>query len=224
MKAHDRNIILFGSPGVGKGAQADLLSRREAIPHLSTGDLLRDEIARGSDVGRRVQREIDRGRFADDETVLGLVAERIDQPAFQRGFVLDGFPRTPEQAESLDELLRARGRQVSLAILIDAEEETILRRLGGRLVCASCRATFHCEFRPPARPGACDQCGQRLVRRPDDAPEYCRERLRIFFRRTRPVLEHYRARGLLARVDGESEVREVSGQIRKLLEHRASAV
>lgn len=208
-----RNHVFFGAPGVGKGVQAALLSRREKIPHISTGAILRDEIAAGTAVGRRVKVAIDRGEFADDETILELIARALDRPDAAGGFIMDGFPRTTSQVRRFDEILADRGWRIECALLIDAPEAVVIRRLRGRIVCASCGRSYHSEFDPPRVRGRCDDCRGPVTRRDDDRPEAHRERLRIFRDRTRPILTHYREAGVLVEVDGDGSIEVVEKRI-----------
>jgi adenylate kinase len=183
--------------------------------HLSTGEVLRDEIARGTELGRRVQAAVERGGFADDETVLGIVMERLKSPGTGSGFILDGFPRTLRQAEALEEHLEASGRQVDRAILIDAPEELIVERLAGRRVCESCGETYHAQFHPPEQAGKCDKCGGAVVLRADDRPEKQRERLRAYREKTAPLIDFYRSAGNLVVVSGEGTIEEVGAELEK---------
>lgn len=215
MAQQGRIIILFGPPGVGKGAQAQLLSSRAGLEHLSTGEVLREEIARGTELGRKVQAAVERGSFADDETVLGIVVGRLTAPDAEKGFVLDGFPRNLCQAEALDEVLDAEGRQVDRALMIDAPEDVILKRLAGRRVCAGCGETYHEQFHPPQRPGVCDRCQGRVERRSDDDPEKQRERLRVYREQTAPLIEFYERAGKCSVVSGEGSIEEVAALLEK---------
>jgi adenylate kinase len=218
MQRDYQGIVLFGPPGVGKGAQARDLSRRHGLVHLSTGDLIREEIRRGTGLGRRVKDAVDRGEFADDESVLGIVMARIDGPEFQDGFVMDGFPRNLRQAEMLDRLLEERDRRVTSAIFITAPDEVVLRRLAGRRVCAGCKATYHEEFSRSRTAGICDECGGKLERRHDDDPATHRERLLTYQRQTAPLAEYYQGAGLLRRVNGNQPIEQVGGEIDRILQ------
>ena len=217
------NIILFGPPGVGKGAQAQLLSFNNNIVHLSTGDVIRDEIAKGTALGQRVREAVNRGEFADDETVLGIVMARVDLPEYQSGFVMDGFPRTIRQAELFDELLRDRGRKVTQAFFITAPEKTILERLGGRRICSKCGRTYHKEFRRPKIHGICDVCKGKVIRRHDDDPDTHRERLRTYNDKTLPLVEYYRKNGKLVEINGDQSIESVHEAIEKVIAPRARA-
>lgn len=212
-----RNIILFGPPGVGKGAQAQILSRRYGLYHLSTGEVIREEIAKGTPLGLRVKDAVNRGQFADDETVLGIVMSRIDLPEYAEGFVMDGFPRTLRQAAMFDTLLADRGRKVSYALFIDAPEEVILIRLGGRRICSQCGETFHKEFKRPKIHGICDRCMGKVIRRHDDDPDTHRERLRTYREKTLPLSEYYTGRGALVLINGNQTVDVVAAEISRTI-------
>jgi adenylate kinase len=217
MKKNGLNLILFGPPGVGKGAQAQLLSYSHGIVHLSTGDVIRDEIAKGTELGLRVRDAVNRGAFADDETVLGIVMSRVDLPEYASGFVIDGFPRTVRQAEMFDVLLADRERKVSHALFISAPEKTILERLAGRRICSNCGRTYHKEFRRPKIHGICDDCKSKVVRRHDDDPETHRERLRTYYEKTLPLADFYRRSGVLAEINGDQQIEAVHEEIERLL-------
>ncbi len=213
-----RNIILFGPPGVGKGAQAQLLSHRYELPHLSTGDVIRDEIAHETSLGLKVKDAVNRGEFADDETVLGIVMARIDRPEYKNGFVMDGFPRNVRQAELLDKLLAERRRKVSYALVINAPEATILGRLSGRRICSKCGRTYHKEFNRPKIHGICDDpCYGKVVHRPDDTPEAHRDRLRTYAEKTLPLEDYYGKAGILVHINGDQSVDAVAEEIRKAI-------
>lgn len=216
-KPNGLNIILFGPPGVGKGAQAQLLSFRHGLSHLSTGEVIRNEIARGSDLGLRVQEAVSKGDFADDETVLGIVMSYIDTPEYKKGFVMDGFPRNVRQAELFDRLLAERERTVSRALFIEAPEEVILARLGGRRICSGCRETYHKEFKRPKIHGVCDRCKGKVIRRHDDNPETHRERLKTYVEKTLPLALYYERTGKLVRIDGNQTVESVSSEIERAI-------
>lgn len=217
-QANARNIILFGPPGVGKGAQAQILSHRYELPHLSTGEVIRDEISRETPLGLKMKDAVNHGQFADDETVLGIVMSRIDGPEYRRGFVMDGFPRNVRQAELLDKLLAERGRKVSYALFISAPEKTILERLAGRRICSKCGKTYHKEFNRPKIHGICDDpCFGKVVRRPDDTPEAHRDRLRTYAEKTLPLDKYYGRSGILVRINGDLTVDGVADEIRRAI-------
>ncbi len=208
-----RNIVLFGPPGVGKGVQARMLADRAGLGYLSTGDIIRDEIQRGTQFGRRVGVAIAQGKFADDETILEIVQSRVDGANLSSGFILDGFPRTVRQAEMLDRILSDRGRSLQCALFLRASERTILQRLAGRLVCSDCGCSFHSAFRRPQVVGVCDGCGGRVTRRSDDAPETHRRRLKIFEDVTASLQDYYTRQGLLSEVNSDESVDEVARRI-----------
>jgi len=211
------NIVLFGPPGVGKGAQAELLSHRYGLCHLSTGEVIRDEIASGTPLGLKVQDAVRKGQFADDETVLGIVMSRIDEPEYKKGFVLDGFPRNVHQAERLEELLAERGRKVSRALLIKAPEDTILARLTGRMICSQCGRTYHQLFQRPSIRGICDSCKGKVSQRHDDDPATHQERLRVYQEKTAPLEEYYEKASLLVRINGDQTLEAVAADIGKAI-------
>jgi adenylate kinase len=218
MQTTYKGIVLFGPPGVGKGAQAGIMSQTFGLVHLSTGDLIREEIKAGTALGKRVQDAVARGAFADDETVLGIVMSRIDRPEFQKGFVMDGFPRNIRQAEMFDKLLKDRGRKVSAALFIVAPDETVIRRLSSRLVCAGCGATYNEESKKPKVAGVCDTCKGKVARRKDDEPETQKERLKTYHAQTAPLADYYRKAGVLKQVNGDQAIEKVAGDIGKIVE------
>ena len=207
------NIVLFGPPGVGKGARAELLSHRYGLCHLSTGAVIRDEITSGTPLGLKVKAAVSKGQFADDETVLGIVMSRIDDPKYKKGFVLDGFPRNVHQAEQLEKLLGERGRKVSSALLITAPEDTILARLTGRMICSQCGKTYHQLFHRPSIRGICDSCKGKVTQRHDDDPATHKERLRIYQEKTAPLAEYYEKADLLVRINGDQTLEAVASDI-----------
>lgn len=210
-------LLMFGAPGVGKGTQATALSGRLAVPHLATGDMLRAAIRGGTPEGVKVRAIVERGELVPDGLISDLVGARLAQVDMQGGFILDGFPRTVGQAEYLDRTLQASGRSVDAVVNITVPEREIVARLGGRRVCPSCGATYHVEYQPSKTADVCDACGGRLERRADDAEEVVRGRLEVYTRQTAPVLEHYRAAGLLHEVDGVGRPDEVGARIEAVL-------
>ena len=206
-------LVLMGMPGVGKGTQAALLRERLELPHVSTGDILREAVRSGSLLGRRVKDVLESGRLVPDELMRELIAERLGQADARRGFILDGFPRTAEQVRILDEVLDKLGIDLEGVFLLSAPEEEIVRRLSGRRVCPACSSVFHLETRPPASAGVCDECGSALVQRSDDTESVVRDRLCVFAEQTLPIAEIYRRRGLLREVDATGLPDEVARRL-----------
>ena len=199
----------MGTPGAGKGTQAKLLASRFGACHISTGDVLREAVRGGSQLGLEAKRYMEQGLLVPDEVVIDIVAERLDAPDCQGGFLLDGFPRTVAQAKALDALLARRGEPLGGVLLIALPREEALKRLAGRRVCEQCGAMSHSSFDPPAQADRCDRCGGRLVQRADDREETVRHRMEVYARETAPVLEHYRGAGLLREIDGAGSREDV---------------
>lgn len=202
-------IILLGAPGAGKGTQAVLLAKDLGVAHVASGDLFRENLRQGAEVGRLAQSYMERGLLVPDDITVRMVKERLEQPDAARGAILDGFPRTLEQAQALEKVLAQDGRQIDEVIYIKVSEEESLRRLAGRWTCRVCQAVYHMQGNPPRVAGRCDGCGGELYQRPDDTPETVRHRLRVYFTQTAPLVEYYARTGLLVEVDGEGDVDRV---------------
>ena len=200
-------VILLGAPGAGKGTQALRLADHVGLPHVSTGDLFREHRSQGTDLGREAQTFMDKGELVPDSLVLDMLFDRVGRPDCERGYLLDGFPRTVPQAEALEERLGDGARPCVLRLVVS--DETILERAAGRLLCRGCSHIHHRTFSPPAAPGVCDSCGGELYQRADDAVDVVRERLRVYHEQTAPLARWYEARGLLENVDGERTPDEV---------------
>ncbi|GBD28601.1 Adenylate kinase [bacterium HR31] len=211
------NVVLLGPPGAGKGTQARRLAERFGVPQIATGDILREAMASGSELGRRAKSYYDRGDLVPDEIMLEVVAERLRQPDARRGFILDGFPRTVPQAEGLDRLLDGMGRKVQAVLLFEVPRDALVRRLSGRWVCQAHGHVFHELYSPPQVPGRCDHDGSELVQREDDRPETVERRLEVYARQTAPLVEYYRARGLLHTVDASADPEEVGRRVEAAL-------
>jgi adenylate kinase len=216
-------VIFLGAPGAGKGTQARRLAAGWAVPQVATGDMLREAVAEGTPLGREAKRFMDSGALVPDEVVIGLVDERLARPDAASGYVLDGFPRTVAQAEALDALLRRRGQDLDRVIFFDVSRDELLRRLTGRRICRQCGTAFHLVSAPPRVAGRCDQCGGELYQRPDDAEATVAHRLDVYQKQTAPLLDYYRDRGLLVRVEGEGPVERVAESIQKAVRAEAAS-
>jgi adenylate kinase len=216
-------VVFLGAPGAGKGTQARRLAAGWAVPQVATGDMLREAVAEGTPLGREAKRFMDSGALVPDEVVIGLVDERLARPDLASGYVLDGFPRTVAQAEALDALLRRRGQDLDRVIFFDVSRDELLRRLTGRRICGQCGTAFHLVSAPPRVAGRCDQCGGELYQRPDDAEATVVHRLDVYQKQTAPLLEYYRDRGLLVRVEGEGPVERVAESIQKAVRAEAAS-
>ena len=195
-------IIMLGAPGAGKGTQAKKIAEKYQIPHISTGDIFRANIKGGTELGMKAKTFMDQGMLVPDEITIGMLMDRIGQEDCANGYVLDGFPRTIPQAESLTKALAERGEKVDYAINVDVPDENIINRMSGRRACLGCGATYHIKFNPPVKEGVCDTCGQELVLRDDDKPETVKKRLDVYHQQTQPLIDYYKKAEVLAEVDG----------------------
>jgi adenylate kinase len=212
-----RNLVLLGPPGAGKGTQAERLVEDLDLPYYATGNILRDAVEKGTELGRIAKGYMDRGELVPDELISNVIAERLDSGEADFGFLLDGFPRTIEQAEMLDRALDDRARSLTAALLIETPDEEVVRRLSGRRTCEENQHVYHVYFDPPKTPGVCDQDGSRLVQREDDKPETVRKRLSVYHEQTAPLIDWYGEKGLLRRFDGSLPPEEVYSRIRATL-------
>jgi len=215
--AQELNLILFGPPGAGKGTQAERLRKDFELPYIATGDMLRSNVKEQTDLGKQAKAYMDAGDLVPDELILAMAGERLSQDDAQDGFILDGFPRTIEQAQALDKQLSDLGRRVTAALLIDVPDEEVIRRLSGRRMCVKSGHSYHVEFDPPKHEGVCDQDGSRLVQRDDDKPEVIENRLRVYHEKTKPLVDYYDKLGLMRRIDGTREPADVHGHIRAVI-------
>ncbi len=214
-------LILLGAPGSGKGTMAADLVREFAIPHISTGDIFRQNIKDGTPLGRQADQYLQQGALVPDELTIAMVADRLKQADCQRGFLLDGFPRTVAQAEALDELLQKQNLRLDAVVELVVADESILERLSARRVCSACGRTYNLVSLPPREEGVCDACGGQLYQREDDRPETIRQRLANYYAQTQPLSEYYAVRGLLVRINNEGEVGSALPQVLEALRERA---
>ena len=208
-------MVFLGPPGAGKGTQARELAQEWGVPHIATGDMLREAVAAGTPLGQDAKRYMDQGALVPDDVIVGLIAERLGKPDAKRGFLLDGFPRTIPQAEALRALLDSLGQPLDRVIFFDVSEAELLRRLTGRRVCRNCGATYHVVSAPSARPGVCDRCGGELYQRADDSEATVRNRLRVYATQTEPLLAYYRDKRLLSSVRGEGTIQTIGAALRQ---------
>ena len=199
-------LILLGAPGAGKGTQAEIISDTLHIPTISTGNIIREALKSGTEMGLKAKSYIDSGALVPDEVVIGIIQDRLAEPDCQNGFILDGFPRTIPQAEALDRM----GVAIDRVIEIHVADDVIARRVSGRRVCPRCGASYHVDFKKPAKDGICDRCGDTLVQRKDDQPETVCERLKVYHDQTEPLKDYYLAKGKLTVVEGQEEVADTT--------------
>lgn len=207
------NLILLGAPGAGKGTQAEILCERLNIPTISTGNMIREALKSGTEMGLKAKAFIEAGQLVPDEVVIGIVDERLGQDDCKNGFILDGFPRTIPQAEALDRM----GITIDRVVDINVPDEVITRRVSGRRVCLDCGNTYHVETKKPLKDGVCDRCGSTLVQRKDDQPETVLERLHVYHDQTEPLRDYYANAGKLLVVDGQQGIQEIAEQTLELL-------
>jgi adenylate kinase len=212
-------IVLLGGPGSGKGTQAKKLVEKLGIPQVSTGDIFRAALKEGTPMGLKAKTYMDKGELVPDEVVIGVVEERLAKPDLNKGFMLDGFPRTLPQAEALDKILQAQGKPLDHAILVDVPEEELVTRLSGRRTCknAECGMMYHVKFNPPTKEGICDKCGKELYQRDDDSEATVRERLTVYNKQTAPLIDYYQKKGLLRSVEGVGPIDRIFASIEKVL-------
>jgi adenylate kinase len=219
----ERNVVLLGAPGSGKGTQAERIVARYGLPHISTGDMLRAAVAKGTEMGREAKRFMDAGELVPDEVVIGVVRERLTEDDAREGFLLDGFPRTIAQAVRLDALLAEAGRGLTHVIQLDVPEDELVERLAGRRLCRACGKSYHVVFDPPTSEGVCDACGGELYQRADDDEATVRNRLAVYRAQTEPLVGHYRPQGILGTAFGGGKMPdEVFEQVAAILDSAAS--
>lgn len=212
-------IVLLGGPGSGKGTQAKKLIDKVGVPQISTGDIFRAALKEGTPMGLKAKTYMDKGELVPDDVVIGVVEERLTKPDLDKGYMLDGFPRTLPQAQALDKILQGQEKSIDHAILVDVPDEELVARLSGRRTCrnSECGAMFHVMFNPPKKEGICDKCGSELYQRDDDSEVTIRERLTVYNSQTAPLIDYYDSKGLLRRVKGVGPINEIFSAIEKVL-------
>lgn len=202
-------IVMLGAPGAGKGTQAIKIADKYDIPHISTGDIFRANIKGGTELGQKAKSYIDKGELVPDEVTIGMLLDRIAEDDCRSGYVLDGFPRTIPQAESLTEALAKQGDRIDFALNIDVPDEAIVKRMSGRRACPKCGATYHIVYAAPKTENHCDKCGAELIIRSDDKPKTVKDRLNVYHQQTEPLIAYYKKAGVLREVDGTQELPKV---------------
>jgi adenylate kinase len=212
------NIILLGPPGGGKGTQAKPMMERYKIPQISTGDIFRDNLKRGTDLGKKAKEYMDKGQLVPDEVVIGIVQGRLKEPDCAKGFMLDGFPRTVPQAEALDKALAGMGQKIDHVVSIDVPDTELIKRLTGRRTCRGCGEGYHVMFKKPVKAeGKCDKCNGELYQRDDDNEATVRNRLEVYKKSTQPLIDYYRKQGLLREINGLGSIQEIFGRVTAVL-------
>jgi adenylate kinase len=210
-------LILFGPPGAGKGTQAERLRNDFQLPYIATGDMLRENVRDGTELGKQAEEYMNRGDLVPDDLIVAMASQRLQEQDARDGFILDGFPRTIEQAEALDRQLGELGRRITAVLLLDVPDDEVVRRLSGRRVCVKAGHNYHVELDPPKRDSVCDQDGSRLIQRDDDKPEVVEHRLETYQEKTKPVIGYYDDKGLLKRIDGTRDPTDVHDHIRAVI-------
>lgn len=214
------NIILMGPPGAGKGTQADIIKANYPIPHISTGDMFRDAVSKQTPLGVEAKKYMDSGRLVPDEVTIGIVAERLAEPDCQKGFLLDGFPRTIPQADALEEVLKKLNKNIDAVINISVPDDILISRITGRVSCRECKTVYNLNTNPPKQAGICDQCGGELFQRSDDQGDTVVKRLQVYGEQTNPLLAYYENKGLVYNIDGDRDSQAVFADVRNILESR----
>ncbi|MFP3946024.1 MAG: adenylate kinase [Archaeoglobaceae archaeon] len=212
------NLILLGAPGAGKGTQAKAIVDKHGIPQISTGDMLREAVNKGTDLGKKAKEYMDKGELLPDEIVIGIVKERLKQDDAQKGFILDGFPRTIKQAEELDKILSELNMKLDAVINVSVPEEEVVKRIVNRRSCKNCGAVYHLIYKPPKEEGKCDYCGGELYQRDDDKEETVRDRYNVYRQQTEPLIEYYSKQGLVENVDGTKNIDEVTKDVMDIVD------
>ncbi|MDD2621298.1 MAG: adenylate kinase [Syntrophomonadaceae bacterium] len=212
------NIILMGPPGAGKGTQAELIKAIYPIPHISTGDMFRDAVSNGTELGKEAQKYMEAGKLVPDKVTIGIVEERLAQSDCAKGFLLDGFPRTTVQADALNQALLKLNKKVEVALNIAAPNEILIERLSGRVSCKECKKVYNLSYNPPAKTGVCDICAGEIIQRSDDRGETVAKRLEVYNEQTAPLLDYYSKKSVLHNLNGNRDSRVVFEDVVKILE------
>lgn len=210
-------VVLLGAPGSGKGTQAVCISEWYKIPHVSTGDIFRSNIKNSTELGKKAKEYIDKGLLVPDELTIDIVRNRLIQSDCKEGFILDGFPRTVNQAEKLDEIFKEMGANLDIVLNLEVEDSRIITRMGGRRVCTKCGMSYHIEFNPPAEGNVCKNCGETVVQREDDKEETVLQRLKTYHKQTEPLIEYYKKDKKLVTVKGQDNIEETTSYVKKAL-------
>ncbi|MFF2844924.1 adenylate kinase [Streptomyces sp. NPDC058001] len=217
-------IVLVGPPGAGKGTQAAFLAKNLSIPHISTGDLFRANISQGTDLGKQAKAYMDEGNLVPDQVTIGMAKDRMEQPDAVNGFLLDGFPRNVSQAEALDEMLKAESMKLDAVLDLEVPEDEVVKRIAGRRTCRNESShVFHVQYKQPKVEGVCDICGGELYQREDDSEETVRKRLEVYHTQTEPIIDYYRAQGLVVTISALGKVEDVTGRAMAALKDDAAA-
>jgi adenylate kinase len=207
------NIVIMGPPGAGKGTQAEFIKNKYQIPHISTGDMFREAVKKGTPMGKEAQKYMNEGKLVPDQVTIGIVEDRLAEADCQAGFLLDGFPRTIVQAQALDGVMEKLGRKIDTVINITVPDNILIQRMSGRVSCKECGKVYHLVFSPPAVEGKCDECSAELIQRSDDNAETAAKRLQVYNEQTSPLLDYYQDKGLLRNVDGDRDPKLVGSDI-----------
>jgi adenylate kinase len=210
-------LVLLGAPGAGKGTQAAIIAQKTGLTHIASGDLFRQAVQKGTELGKLVKSYMDKGELAPDEVTISVIMERLGEPDCEKGCIFDGFPRTLDQAKALEEKLSEQKKGIDKAVFIDVPDEELMSRLCGRWTCKNCQAVYHEVASPPKVAGKCDKCGGELYQRPDDNEATIKERLKVYFNQTTPVLDYYKNNGKLIAVDGKLSIDEVAEKVIRIL-------